>query len=118
MQPGCGLNGKPKQWDIENYVELAKRLKEIYPELVILITGTSSEKQYCEILNNAAKDYSINICSMYPIELDAALIEKSRLMICSNTGILHIAASVGTTTIGLHGPHNDKKWEHTIITRW
>jgi len=110
FQPGCGLNGKPKQWDVENYVDLAKRLKEIYPELFILITGTRTEKQYCEILNNAVKDYSINICSLYPIELDAVLIEKSKLIVCSNTGILHIAASVGTKTIGLHGPHNDKKW--------
>jgi heptosyltransferase-3 len=39
-----------------------------------------------------------------------ALIKKSRLVICNDSGALHLAAAVGTPTVGIYGPASPKNW--------
>lgn len=110
FHPGCGENGKPREWALENYINLGKRLHEFNKDLVILITGTSHEKYLCDPLHEALPNDTINTAGMFTLEQTAALVEKAQLMLCSNTGILHVSTCVGTRTIGLHGPTNRKKW--------
>ena len=56
------------------------------------------------------KDFAINTAGKCTLDQSAALVERALLMVCSNTGILHISTCVGTRTIGLHGPTNPVKW--------
>jgi len=110
LHPGCGENGKPREWAIENYINLALRLHENDSNTVILITGTKFEKYLCDPLYNATSDFAINTAGLFSLEQTAALVERADLMLCSNTGILHVSTCVGTKTIGLHGPTNPVKW--------
>ncbi len=110
FHPGCGDNGKPREWKIENYIELAKRLHDFDENIRIIITGTKLEYDLCSILYEEIKDYAINTAGNYTLDRSAALVERAKLMVCSNTGILHISTCVGTKTIGLHGPTNPVKW--------
>lgn len=45
LHPGCGENGKPREWSVENYIRLGKRLVEYDDNLRILITGLSLRKK-------------------------------------------------------------------------
>ena len=110
FHPGCGENGRPREWALENYIYVGKRLHEYDKNIVILITGTNFERYLCDPLHEALKDYSINTAGKFTLEQSAALIERADLMLCSNTGILHVSTCVGTRTIGLHGPTNPVKW--------
>jgi len=110
FHPGCGENGKPREWDIDNYIKVAKRLYESDDSLRILITGTKLEHELCDKLYESISSFAINTAGEYTLEQTAALVERSKLMLCSNTGILHVSACVGTRTIGLHGPTNPVKW--------
>ena len=110
FHPGCGENGKPREWNTQNYIQLGNRLKEKFKNLVILITGTSLEKIYCDPLYEGIKGFAINTAGKFTLEQSAALVERAKLMVCSNTGILHVSTCVGTKTIGLHGPTNPAKW--------
>lgn len=110
FHPGCGDNGKPREWKIDNYIELGKRLHEFDEDIRIVITGTKTERILCDKLYEGIKDFAINTAGCYSLEQTAAIVERAKLMICSNTGILHISTCVGTKTIGLHGPTNPVKW--------
>jgi heptosyltransferase I len=110
FHPGCGENGKPREWALENYINLGRRLNEFDKNIVILITGTNFERYLCDPLYEALSDFAINTAGKYTLEETAALVERAMLMVCSNTGILHVSACVGTRTIGLHGPTNKVKW--------
>jgi ADP-heptose:LPS heptosyltransferase len=110
FHPGCGENGKPREWDISNYIELSNKLYLLDNNIKIIITGTNLEKPICNVLHNATKVFSINTAGNFTLEQSAALIERAKMIVCSNTGILHISTCVGTTTIGLHGPTNPVKW--------
>ncbi len=110
LHPGCGENGKPREWALDNYVELGKRLHDFDKDIRILITGTNFERYLCDPLYEALKDFAVNTAGKFSLEETAALVERAKMMVCSNTGILHVSTCVGTKTIGLHGPTNPAKW--------
>lgn len=110
FHPGCGENGKPREWHVDNYIKLGQKIHEYDDDVRILITGTKLESEICNKLYEGLKDYAINTAGKCTLEQTAALVERSKLMVCSNTGILHISCCVGTKTIGLHGPTNPQKW--------
>ncbi len=110
FHPGCGENGKPREWKVENYIELGRKLHEFDKDIVILITGTKLENDLCSRVYEGLKGFAINTAGKCTLGQSAALVERASLMVCSNTGILHISTCVGTRTIGLHGPTNPVKW--------
>lgn len=110
LHPGCGENGKPREWALQNYIDLGIRLHDYDKDIRILITGTNFERYLCDPLYDAISDFSINTAGKFTLEQTAALVERANLMVCSNTGILHVSSCVGTRTIGLHGPTNPAKW--------
>jgi ADP-heptose:LPS heptosyltransferase len=85
-------------------------LVEYYPQIQILITGSSEDFDKCQQIYNGIKINCMNITGKYPLDDVLGVIEKVSLVICSNTGMLHLASCVGTKTLGLHGPTNPVKW--------
>lgn len=110
FHPGCGEHGKPREWALDNYIRLGKSLHDFNSDIVILITGTNFERYLCDPLKEALSEFAINTAGKFTLEQTAALVERAQLMVCSNTGILHVSTCVGTRTIGLHGPTNPHKW--------
>lgn len=110
LHPGCGQNGQPREWDVQNYIELGKRLVNYDENIRILITGADFEKDRCMEIAEGIKKNVINTAGQFPLDNVVALVQKVKLIVCSNTGMLHIASCVGTKTMGLHGPTNPAKW--------
>ncbi|MCI0473353.1 MAG: glycosyltransferase family 9 protein [Ignavibacteria bacterium] len=116
FHPGCGGKGQPREWEIENYVNLGKRLMEYNKEIILLISGAPHEKVKCSELESGLREtYGdtekiLNISGQYSLDDVVAIIKRVTLVVCSNTGILHLASCVGTKTMGLHGPTNPQKW--------
>ena len=110
MQPGSGTSGFAREWDDKNYAELGRRLISAYGNVRILLTGLKSDFERCEIILKSIGKNAMNISGNFNMDKDLAIIKKADLMICGNTGILHLAASVKTKTIGLHGPNNPILW--------
>ena len=110
LHPGCGENGKPREWENENYIALGNRLMIYDKSIRILITGSPLEVDRCEYIAEGIQRNVINTAGKFLLDDVVALVEKATLIVCSNTGMLHIASCVGTKTMGLHGPTNPQKW--------
>lgn len=110
LHPGCGENGKPREWSDERYIELGKRLINYDDNIRILITGSPLEIERCNKISAGIFHNVIDTSGKYSLDNVVALVKKVKLIVCSNTGMLHIASCVGTKTLGLHGPTNPKKW--------
>jgi len=110
LHPGCGENGKPREWEDENYIALGNRLMNYDKNIRILITGSPLEVERSDCIAKGIQKNVINSAGKFLLDDVVALVEKATLIVCSNTGMLHIASCVGTKTMGLHGPTNPQKW--------
>ncbi|MEO6694297.1 MAG: glycosyltransferase family 9 protein [Ignavibacteria bacterium] len=110
LHPGCGENGMPREWDVQNYIDLGKRLIRHNDNIMILITGATHEQERCRAIADGIGRNVINTAGQFQLDNVVALVQKVKLIVCSNTGMLHIASCVGTKTMGLHGPTNPVKW--------
>lgn len=110
FQPSTGTSGYAREWKDENYTELGKRIVNKYSNARILLTGAKDDFGRCEEIKRNIGKNTMNIAGKNTIGKDVAIVKRANLMICGNTGILHMSASVGTKTIGLHGPNNPLTW--------
>lgn len=94
INPGTGMN--IKRWDLKNYFELAERIGKEYPDaLIILFEGSEKDEKIIENINGR------NIIKQ---EISYNLISICNLLICGDTGAMHIAAGFNVSTLSLFGP--------------
>jgi ADP-heptose:LPS heptosyltransferase len=105
-----GVKSHLKEWPIENWIELAEKIIQLGYN--ILITGSQSDmdKSIKMISFIKNRDKIINIAGKLSFIDVMKIIKNSKLMICVNTGIMHIGAALDIPLIALHGPTSVKRW--------
>ncbi len=102
-----GGNWIPKRWPKERYAELSDRLfKELGAKTVI--TGTEKESALArDIAELSQYGKPVDLCGKTTIKELAALLERSDLVVSSDSGPMHLALAVKTKVITLFGPTSD-----------
>ena len=91
-----------KRWPLEKYTELSGLLKDAGYNLIF--TGAPDEKSICSEIINKAQLNCLNFAGeTSPID-SAALISCCDLLICNDSGAMHIANAVQTDVIAFFGP--------------
>lgn len=95
---------KPERsWHAERYAMLCQRLIKEYPAKIILL-GSENDVSLLEKIkghNNGGRIISLPQLSL---QETAVIIEKSSLFIGNDSGMMHLAAMVGTPLVGIFGP--------------
>lgn len=89
-----------KKWPQEYYKNLVKKLSE--KGYGIIFIGSIGERNICKEIK--PKKYSINLAGELSLLESAAVIAKCDLMICNDSGALHLANAVKTVVIAFFGP--------------
>jgi heptosyltransferase I len=110
LHPGCGPNGRPREWGIENYISLANNLLSEDKNYFFLISGALADSSTSAKIANGIKFNKINVTGKYSLDRFIGILKKVDLLVCSNNGVMHIASSMGVRTMGLYGPTNALKW--------
>jgi len=92
-----------KLWDNRKFALLADRLIEKYNASVIF-TGSQSDKSTIENIISCMSQSAVNLAGETTLKTLAALYEKTKFLISTDTGPMHMAAAVGTPVIALFGP--------------
>jgi ADP-heptose:LPS heptosyltransferase len=92
-----------KQWPASHFVELGNLLVRNLG-CRIIVTGSSSEKELVRSI--VAQIEGAYAATDLPLLGSAALIKRMDLMISNDTGPMHLALAVKTSTIGLFTPTN------------
>jgi len=105
-----GGNWMPKIWPAEYYNKLIFELQNKYPDkkLIFLIVGSAKEEMeyFDQVVKNVSKEYVINIMGK-SLTLTYACLSLCRLFIGNDSGLMHLSAASGISTIGLFGPTRD-----------
>ena len=111
MFPG-GASALLRAWNKDKWLELAQRIREKYDYAIYLTGGKEDAPNAAEMteklqnLNIEVKNYAGKLS----LKDSCSLLKNARLLVTVNTGIMHMAAAVGTKIVALHGA--------TSITRW
>ena len=104
LAPGA-IYGSAKCWPFERFELLAERLKKEWQAQVILLgtntdtlSGTSQESNHYH-----------NLIGRTTLEEALALIQRSRLMICNDSGLMHAASALQIPLVALFGSTNLKR---------
>ncbi len=100
INPGAGRANK--RWPVEHFRRLADRLA-LEPNVRILLLWGPDEVHMARQIRDGS---SAGAVLAPPTDLHelAALLRRSALMVANDTGPLHLAAALGTPSLGLFGP--------------
>jgi heptosyltransferase-2 len=91
-----------KRWGTEHFSELAKGLAEAGFQL--LFTGSAEERPMIEEIITKAGVTALNIAGQATLMESAAAISKCCLMICNDSGALHLANAMQVDVYAFFGP--------------
>jgi len=118
MFPGASI--KERLWPMDRWSKVADELSK-YEYRPIIIGGRAEIDMSQEIMD-VAKTPIRNLCSKLSLSETTALFDRSKLLISTDSGILHIGAMCNIPTVSLFGPGIADKWgpegeRHRIINR-
>jgi heptosyltransferase-2 len=92
---------RTKCWLLEYYIELLNSLKE---RAFFVLIGSKEEKELCSMIIKESGCDGLNFAGKTSILQSAALIDQCSLILCNDSGALHLANAVKTTVFAFFGP--------------
>jgi ADP-heptose:LPS heptosyltransferase len=110
FHPGCGSYGRLRAWPEEYYAKLAKGLAKAL-DVQIQVTGMGSyeENLVRQVIEQSGTDIQ-NLSGRLEINELADLLRKADLVVCGNTGVMHLATGLGRPLVVMNGPADPVKW--------
>ena len=93
-----------KEWPMEHWIELAKRLLAQEPAARIIATGSANAREQERLLSlsaNVGNDRLTVLPSGMAIAELAAALQRCRLHMGADSGVLHLALALGVPTVAL-----------------
>jgi lipopolysaccharide heptosyltransferase II len=104
MQPGTSPTMRWKQWPLERYRELIERLVTELPAAHLVLFGAPGEVEMIEELARGLESKVTVAAGKTTVKQAAALIESCNLLVCNDSGLMHVAVAVGTPVVAIYGP--------------
>jgi heptosyltransferase III len=105
---GPAANWPGKQWRAERFGELAQRLTGPAGPLpgarIAVLAAAHERAQAAPVITAFPAERCLDLVGRADLLTAAAALRRAALFIGNDTGIMHIAAAVGTPTLGLFGP--------------
>jgi ADP-heptose:LPS heptosyltransferase len=107
IHPGARI--RDKCWPPQCFAEVADRLSQEF-HLTIVLTGSGQEKDLTNAVAHHMKTPAIDAAAPISIGAMAALMSRSRLLICNDTGVSHIAAGLKLPSIVIFSKTDMQRW--------
>jgi heptosyltransferase-1 len=97
-----GTTWQTKFWSEEGWMELGKAVHAKFPNSMILLSwGNDSEKSSADRVATGI-GYRVRVIERYSLKGISAIIKKVDLVIGGDTGLIHLAAAIGTPTVSYY----------------
>jgi len=105
---GPAANWRGKQWRGERFADLTLRLTGAdgpFPSARVAVLAAAHERdQAAPLLGALPSARRIDLVGKVDLLTAAAILRRAAMFIGNDTGVMHIAAAMGTPTLGLFGP--------------
>ena len=125
--PGGGASWGDKghylRWPYENFAKICDELETI-PQMKILLFGAKTDVQLCQKITKILKQKPIEVFGKTNLRQFITLLDKCNLVICNDTGPLHISVALEKKIICFCGPVDDRVYgpypprsEHIVMKK-
>jgi len=99
-----------RDWSVERYIEIVNHLQRDYGATVVLSGSQSAvERRYADAIQAASAAPVIDLVGRTRVRQWAALLAAADLVICPDSGPVHVATAFGTPVIGLYATSNPQR---------
>jgi len=104
-----GSRSRFRLWPVERFAAVCDRLQDELDARVFLVAGPG-ERSIAHAIRDAARSHLVLIDEVFSIGEFAALCGHFDLLLCHDSGPMHIAAGVGMRVVALYGSQNTTIW--------
>lgn len=120
VQPGTSPTMRWKQWPVERYREVIERVLVEQPDARVILFGAANEREMIKELAAGLGPRVSVAAGRTTVKQVAALIERCKLLVCNDSGLMHTAVAVGTPVVAIYGPTDLRRTRpvgsrHTVI---
>jgi ADP-heptose:LPS heptosyltransferase len=90
-----------KEWPLENWIELARRLAQKNPSPRLVATAGPNQREQDRLRELSKAEAYIQCLGGLSVARLAALLQRCRLHIGADSGALHLAGALGVPTLGI-----------------
>lgn len=114
LQPGgyvCihpGARAKVRHWDTANFARLGDFCAEAGYRVVL--TGVDSERHLTRAVADAMSHAALDLAGKTTLGTIGVIIQQSRLLICNDTGVSHMAAALRHPSVVISLSHDLERW--------
>ena len=101
LMPGAA-RGPSKRWPLNSFLALVRRLVD-EANVRIAICGGPDDAEACEALAREAGTAGRNLCGKTGVSEWAAILQLCDVVVCNDSGGMHLAAAVGVPVVALFG---------------
>jgi ADP-heptose:LPS heptosyltransferase len=106
VHPGAGKT--ENVWAPANFAEVVNRLAEGVPIDVFVVEGPR-DAEHVELFGRSVRT-AHNVLSGRTIGEIAAILNRADLVLCNDTGVMHVACAAGANTLAVFGPTDPVRW--------
>lgn len=99
----AGSRWPTKEWGLDKYIELTRRIIDDR-DIHVLLHGNTDEREDADVIAGLFPGRVTNLAGRTGILETAAAIERSAIFVGNDSGLMHLSEAVGTPVIALFGP--------------
>lgn len=120
IQMGTSLVQRWKQWDVKKWAELTEGI--LRRKIKVVALGSADEKEMIVNAFSEAELKPVIAAGQLTLKQATAVIKKSNLLVCNDSGLMHIAVAAGTPVAAIYGSNDYRRSaprgaKHTIIRK-
>jgi len=101
--------GSAKTWLPERFQAVIRAWQESHPAIEILLLGSPGEKEKVNAIAEGLPGSVHDLAGRLSLRETIILIASCRLVICNDSGLMHIASSLGIPLLAIFGPTEHQK---------
>jgi heptosyltransferase-2 len=99
----------PRAWHLDDFSELAARLQDLYG-CRILFFGGPRDRDALPAIRAALAQPPLEAVGSTTLRQTMALLSRCRLLVCNDSGVMHLASSLQVPLVALFGPQSPVKF--------
>lgn len=110
IHAGGGGYSLARRWSPTGFAAVADRMHADGAQIIIVGGKNDDGESVLAAMSPESRDTVVNLIGQTSLKQLASLIRQADLFIGAESGVMHLAAAVGTPTLAIFGPGNPDAW--------